>query len=319
MRCFVGVLVALLLFSCRAPLADRAAASADSTPQGRLDAITRSCARIASCAHAHDPLHFRDPAACVDHWILEGGSPALSCLASAPSCDAVGACLHSAPDAYGGAFCEAHPGAMSGCDGTRLVACGDDPDEATVVDCASLGATCAALTQAGGLSTHACVDPRRCPAELTRAWCDGPLAVLSCHDGEIERTVCPSGSPCEGHAEADGEQAAMCEAPGHASCSTPGSRRCAGTRLFVCESHGHFSHEHAVDCSLAGLTCTEDAGGAACTEGPPQCARGHTSCEGDALTFCAAGRRRQVRCPEIGFATCAADGRGPEAACRPSN
>jgi hypothetical protein len=311
---------ALPLWSCLgSPRPPETVASLPMSTSSRLGSLARSCARIASCAHTHDPLHSRDPAACVDHWILEGASPTLACLSSALTCDAVGACLHSTPNAAGEAFCGAHPGELTGCDRNRLVLCGgDDPDEATLVDCASFGAECSALTQAGGLSTHACVDPRRCPPELTRAWCDGGKAVLACHDGEIERTACPAASPCHAHTEADGEQAAACEAPGHPSCKAPGSTQCVGSVLVTCEAHGHFGHEHSVDCAAAGLACTEVGGRAACTDGPPECGRGQAVCEGDALTFCAAGKRVHVRCRELGLDACEVDGRGPEAACRPS-
>ena len=262
----------------------------------------------------------------MDHWIMEAPGPAgpvMGCLSSALTCEAIDACLHSAPDPPSTAFCRAHPGAMTGCDGTSLILCGEDePEESTTVDCASLGATCSALTEAGGLSTHACVDPARCPAELTKTWCDpragAGIAVLSCHDGEIERTVCPTGSTCQAHAEADGEQAATCEAKGHTSCAHPGSRRCEGSRLVRCEVHGHFGHERSVDCAAIGLVCTERESGAGCTDGPPQCAGGPATCEGEGLSFCAAGKRLRVDCRELGFGTCEADGRGPQATCRPA-
>jgi hypothetical protein len=283
-----------------------------------LAAVARQCARIASCAHSHDMPELRAPGACVDAWIeREVNDPLLDCLASASSCDAVGACLHEGSDPTSTAFCRTHPGVPSGCDGTRLVVCGDEPGESSTVDCAGLGATCAALTEAGGLSTHACVDPARCPPELTRVWCDGSSAVLSCHDGEIERTACPSGSVCEAHTERDGDHAAMCEAPGHASCKVVGSRRCEGSRLVLCEAHGHFGHERAVDCAARGLVCSEAPGRAACTDGPAACTVRQATCEGGALSFCSAGRRIRVECAGLGLGACEAGGRGPVAACRP--
>jgi hypothetical protein len=109
----------------------------------------------------------------------------------------------------------------------------------------------------------------------------------------------------------------MCEAPGHSSCSSPGSRRCEGSRLVACESHGHFGHEHAVDCAAGGFVCSAIDGGAACTNGPPRCLPGHPTCEGNGLAFCAAGTRVRVDCGEIGMGACDADGRGIEAVCRP--
>jgi hypothetical protein len=283
-----------------------------------LAAVAKQCARIASCAHTHDRPAFRNPSACVDEWIERAGEdPVVGCLASAASCDAVGACLHEARDPRSAAFCQAHSGEVTGCDGKRLVLCGDDPDESSSVDCAAFGAHCSALAQAGGLATHACVDQERCPAELSRAWCQGTQAVVSCHDGEIERTVCPKGSVCEAHTERDGDQAAMCEAPGHASCDALGSRRCDGSRLVMCEAHGHFGHEHSVDCAARGLACSVVDGRAACTNGAHECTARAASCEGSALSFCAGGKPARVECPELGFEACEADGRGPVATCRP--
>jgi hypothetical protein len=309
-----------LLASCGA-LPPPEAATPGANPAARFAAIAQGCARIASCAHTHDPPYFRDPAACVDHWVASepgNSDPLARCLGSASSCDAIDACLHSAPHPPATAFCLAHPGAMTGCDGSHAILCSeDDPDESTLVDCAAFGAKCLALTQAGGLSTHACVDPSRCPAELTKSWCDRAGAVFSCHDGEIERSACAPGESCQAHVERDGDQAAMCEAPGHAGCETPGSRRCEGSRLVRCEAHGHFGHERSIDCHDLGLVCTSGQGGARCTVGVPECAGGQATCEGNALSFCAAGQRLRVDCGALGLSTCEADGRGPQALCRP--
>jgi hypothetical protein len=316
----------LVVCSCRAGAPPTPAdwTGPATSPQARIPAIATTCARIASCAHPHDPPQWRNPSACVDFWVSAlgdtPGEPELpSCLSSALTCSAVRACLHPSLTGASAAFCRAHPGAMTGCEGNALVSCGaDDPEESTVLDCESLGAKCGDLTQAGGLSTHACIDPARCSAELTSAWCSGTLAVVSCHDGEIERTRCKAGTSCREHTDKDGEHAAMCEGPGHASCATPGKKRCDGNTLVECETHGHFAHEHAVDCTAAGLTCSLVDAGAACTSAMPRCMGGHPTCEGNALTFCAAGLRLGIDCNEIGLGPCEADGRGPDATCRTS-
>jgi hypothetical protein len=318
-----ALLPVLAVSACRpgarpAPMVEDTALAA--SPSERLALIAKKCARIASCAHPHDPPQWRNPSACVDFWLARAADPDLelpACLSSALTCDAVVACLHPSHRGASAAFCRARPGAMTGCDGTNLVSCGvDDPEESTVLDCASLGAKCGDVVQAGGLSTHACVDPVRCPAELNKAWCNGALAVLSCHDGEIERTACKPGSTCQEHADADGEHFAMCEVPGHASCTTPGGKRCDGSRLVECEAHGHFGHEHTVDCAAEGLSCSLSDAGETCTNASPQCQGGHPSCEGNALVFCASGTHVRVDCAEIGLGPCEADGRGPDATCR---
>ena len=99
--------------------------------------------------------------------------------------------------------------------------------------------------------------------------------------------------------DADGERVAMCEGPGHASCATPGRKRCEGNTLVECETHGHFAHEHAVDCATTGLTCSLAFGSAACltsaapavVAGPPDYVRGQRP----HLLRCRAARRRRLR------------------------
>jgi hypothetical protein len=312
--------------SCRAG-ALKAPATEDRPPPpsslATLSSIAQRCARIASCAHPHDSPQWRNPSACVDFWVAHGAgldAEVPDCLSYALTCDAVSACLHPGRQKAPAAFCRAHPGSMTGCDGTALVSCGvDDPDESTILDCSSLGAKCGDIVQAGGLSTHACVDSERCPPDLTKAWCSGALAVIACHDGEIERTACTGGSSCREHVDEDGEHVAMCETPGHAKCGTPGSLHCDGTRLIACETHGHFAHEHAVDCAASGLACSVSDAGAACTSPKTECEGGHPTCENDALTFCAAGVRARIDCGEIGLGHCEVDGRGPDATCRPAS
>jgi hypothetical protein len=316
----------LLPAACSCKAASRSPPAAEDTSRSlslsvRLTTIARRCARIASCAHPHDSPSFRDPGACVDFWLTNAQDPKdplATCLSAALTCEGVEKCLHPFSASAAARYCRDHPGHMTDCDGTRLVVCGgDDPDESTEVDCASLGAKCATLARPGGLTTHACADSTRCPEDLTRSACDGAGAVLSCHEGAVERVVCKAGSVCQAHTEGDGEQVAMCEAPGHVSCSTPGSRRCEGSRLVRCEAHGHFGHENAVDCASLALSCSGRDGEATCTDGPPECVGDHASCEGNALSFCAAGKRFHIDCGEIGLGVCEADGRGPEAACKP--
>jgi hypothetical protein len=317
----------LAVCSCRAgaPPTPADGMGAVASPQARIPAIAERCARIASCAHPHDPPQWRNPSACVDFWVSAvgdgpGETEVPGCLSSARTCGAVRACLHPSRSGSSAAFCRAHPGAMTGCDGTALVSCGaDDPEESTALDCASLGAKCGDLTQAGGLSTHACVDPARCSTELTSAWCSGTRAVVSCHEGEIERTPCKAGTTCREHTDKDGEHVALCEGSGHASCTTPGKKRCDKSTLVECETHGHFAHEHAVDCATTGLGCSLVDGGAACTSATPACMGGHATCEGNTLAFCAAGVRVSIDCNDIGLGPCEADGRGLDATCRPSS
>jgi hypothetical protein len=315
--------VALAVCSCRARPAPEQKAPSAPSPADRLSTIAASCALVASCAHAHDAPDWRSPGACVDAWLAREGDPddgLPRCLSSARTCDGVRACLHPSgrPDAHPARFCRAHPGAMTACEGDALIACSlDDPDESTSIDCVSLGARCGDLVQPGGLSTHACVDAARCPAEVTKAWCARRDELVLCHDGEIERTECKAGTICREHTDRDGELAASCDGPGHVACDTPGKRRCDGDALITCEAHGHFGHESVVDCARVGLACGVTTAGATCRSKAPRCERGHPACDGGDLVFCAAGVPVRVACAAIGLGACEADGRGPDAMCHP--
>jgi hypothetical protein len=319
----LAVVCALASVSCR-PTSHSAPPFEDTTlnapPSARLAAIARKCARVASCAHSHDPPYIRDPTACVDFWLSsDERDPVPRCLSAAGTCDAVGACIHPPGQDEAAAYCRAHPGAMTACVERGLIACADDdPNESTRVDCSLMGAQCTEVKEPGGLTTRACVDPVRCPSELTKAWCDGSQAIVSCTGGALERTPCAPGSSCQSHVDGDGEQVAQCEVPGHTSCSLPGNHRCEGSGLVVCEAHGHFAHEHTVDCAAGGFVCSSFDGGAACTNGPPRCYPGHPTCEGNALAFCAGGTRVRIDCGELGLGTCDIDGRGTDAVCRPT-
>jgi hypothetical protein len=302
-----------LVIACRAETIRDAANLAPG-----LDECARVCARVASCAHAHDPTRLRDPSTCVD-WLLTRAPRAdgtMQCLRGAPDCAAVDQCLHQTGDGRAMADCAAHPGAPTLCEGNDVITCGtDEVAESSRRDCSPLGATCRELVETGGLITHACAESKLCAADEASVRCDGPNAVLSCHDGAIERALCGAGTVCQAHDHADGSHYAMCEGREHVECAAPGTRRCDGDTLVTCEAHGHFSHGRTTNCRALGLSCEESRGGASCAAQPIQCAPGPPQCEGEALSFCAAGRSVRVSCGALGLGPCDPDARGPLAAC----
>lgn len=288
----------------------------------RIDAGARVCAKLASCAHPHDAPRDRDPAACVDAWIARAPAerePLEACVAAAKSCAEVDACGRDRGDARTTAFCRAHPGVPTGCEGNRLVTCSqDDPAESSAVDCAAFGATCGDLPQAGGLMARACVSASLCPTGAPEVRCDGADAVLTCHEGAAERAACTSGARCEEHKAKDGSAAAVCEPPGHRHCDTVGKRWCEQGRLVQCQPHGAVGEAAVTDCASLGLACDEHAeSGAACVApGPRSCERAAPRCEGDdVLTFCASGRRFRLSCRDLGLGACDPDAHGVDAAC----
>lgn len=287
--------------------------------EARLDAIARKCARIASCAHTHDPPRLREPGRCVDYWLEHMNDldePIAPCLETAMTCAEVETCMHPAASNAASTFCNAHPGMGTGCDGNALVTCAkDDPGESTSTDCASAGGTCGETKGAGGLLSHACKNPAACPPDVTRATCDATNAVVACSEGAIERTPCRAGTKCHAHKDADGEELASCEDPDDVPCSTVGARVCKGTRLGICEVHGHHADEVSVDCAALGMTCIMQSGRATCGPAPLDCVQGGPRCEGSTLVFCASGRTERVPCEDIGLGACEAEGRGPVALC----
>jgi len=310
-RTFGAALVGLVtVVACREPIAP-------AVPAPSIMPVASACARVVSCSHAHDPPRLQNPSVCVDWWVSHGSDPEgdVACLTAATDCAGVERCLHGAGDARAAAYCAAHPGTLTACDGSDRIACGDDDvAESTRTDCAAIGATCAQVSAGGGLVSSACVSQKLCPPEVTRARCDGPGAVLSCRDGAVERVPCTDGTHCLEHAHGDGTEFAMCEGDGHVACDAVGTR-CEGDRLVACEAHGHYSHSRETDCAAVGLTCSKGSAGAACVARAAQCASGPARCEGDALAFCAAGRPVKVSCPRLGFGSCDPDARGLEAGC----
>ena len=285
-----------------------------------LASVAKSCARIASCAHGHDAPRLRDPGACVDWWLAHGDpqspDPLQKCLAQAATCDQVGACMHGAGDARAAAFCTARPGVVSGCDGDRLVSCGDDDaQESTVTDCTALGASCREQRAPGGLVVRACFAPQKCPQGAPEARCDGPGAVLGCHDGAIERIACPTGTKCEEHKDDSGEATASCRLPGRRRCDALGARRCEGDRLIECG--GSDGRVRITDCVGYGLRCTGMGPRAGCyVPANVECDKEMLpKCENGDVVFCAAGRLERVSCSGLGMGACNPTARGLVAAC----
>lgn len=275
-----------------------------------IPTASRACARTTACS-----ARFKDPGACVEWWMAAGSEPLKKCLDAATSCEAVTTCLHGGGDARAAAFC-GQRGVVSGCDGNRLVSCSDDDThEATVVDCAAMGATCAEIKSAGGLVLRACSAPSKCPAGTPDVRCDGPGAVVSCRDGAYERVACPAGTKCEEHRDEVGDAAASCVIPGQRRC-VGGLRRCEEDRLVECER----GKTKVTDCVGQGLRCAGVGPRAGCyVPENVECDKEMLSrCDGDSVVFCAAGRLEKIACASIGLGPCDPAARGPFAACSPS-
>ena len=298
-----------------------APAPVQSDPQW-IAGVAASCAKIVSCTHAHDTPRLRDPNACVDWWIAHADSkepdPLQSCLGSAKTCDQVNACMHGNGDARAVEFCKQHPGVASGCEGDRLVSCGDDSAaEASVIDCTKMGASCREMKSAGGLVVRACYSPQKCPPNAPDARCDGPNAVVACRDGAIERVVCKPGSQCVEHKDESGENAASCELPGRRRCDLLGARRCEDDRLVECEGRGASGKVRVSDCAGMGLHCLGTGVRAGCyVPSNVECDKELLPrCENGKLVFCAAGRLTKIACSSIGLGACNPAAKGPMAAC----
>jgi hypothetical protein len=270
---------------------------------------SKACARVAGCSP-----RFKDPSACVEWWMAGGSEPLKKCLDAANGCEAVATCLHGGGDAKAAAFC-GQRGVVSGCDGSRLVSCSDDDaHEASVIDCAEMGATCAEIKSAGGLVMRACSAPAKCPAGSPDVRCEGGNTVISCRDGAYERVVCPAGTKCEEHRDETGDAAASCVVPGQRRC-IGGLRRCQEDRLVECE-HGKTK---VTDCVGQGLHCAGVGPRAGCyVPENVECDKEMLPrCDGANLTFCAAGRLEKIACASLGLGPCDPAAKGAFAACSP--
>jgi hypothetical protein len=320
----LGVGLGVLALACGespAPPSAPKPATGPRWPRGFAQ-ITAKCAQIASCARPHDPPRLSDPSACVDHWFARGSEdPQAKCLLSAATCAEVEACKRGGNDAGAVTFCGSHPGVLSACDGTRVVTCaGDDAKESTSIDCASLGATCSE-TRVGGLIVRGCASAKLCPPTAPEARCDGAApssAVLTCHDGMVERVACSGGERCTQHENED-ETSASCAPATERRCDDVGASRCDQTgKLVECIPSGHYGGVRVTDCVKAGLVCRARGTKSGCVvDAAPECTRRPTRCEGDLLVYCAAGSETKVSCASIGLGPCDPGARGPEAACRP--
>lgn len=285
-----------------------------------LAKIARACARLSACTGAHDAARFRDPGACVEWWLSEADpkEPLRGCLSEARSCEQVSTCMHGGGDARAASFCSQRPGVVSGCDGDRLVSCGEDEaHESSVVDCAALGATCREVKAGGGLVVRACWSPQRCPAGAPEARCEGPGAVVSCRDGAFERVACRAGTTCEEHKDEAGDVTASCELPGRRRCDARGARHCEEDRLIECDRTGHYGKVRVTDCVGFGLRCAGAGPRAGCyVPSNVECDKELLPrCDGGSILFCAAGRIAKVSCAEIGLGLCDPAAKGPMAAC----
>lgn len=321
----------LVLAACggQEPAAKAPAAPPPRKDPSSLQQVAEACARIVSCTHSHDAPRLRDPSACVDWWVAHadaGGAerpdPLQRCFTQATSCEQINTCLHGGGDAKAAAFCAQRPGVVSGCEGDRLVSCGDDDaQESTVTDCTALGATCREMKAAGGLVIRACFAPAKCPPGAPEARCDGPDAVVSCHDGAIERASCRPGTRCEDHKDESGDATASCQLPGRRRCDALGARHCEGDRLVECSSQDHYGKVRVSDCAGFGLRCTGSGPRAGCyVPADVECDKDMLpKCDGkgESLVFCAAGRLTKISCASLGMGACNPTAHGPVAACSP--
>lgn len=314
----------ILLAACggEAPPANAPPPPAPPRDPAWLAGASRACTMIASCT-TRDAARLRDPSACVDWWTGQADTPApdtlRKCLEEAKTCDQVNTCMGGGGDARAASFCMGRAGVVAGCDGNRLVSCSDDEShEATVMDCAALGASCREVKATGGLVLRACFAPDKCPAGAPEARCDGSAAVISCRDGAIERTTCVGGTRCEERRDENGDSIASCEIPGR-RCTSSSGRRCEGDRLVECSGARQSAKLRVSDCASVGLHCAGRGPRTGCyVPSNVECDREMLpKCEEGAVVFCAAGRITKVSCSSLGMGPCSPSARGAMAACLP--
>lgn len=290
-----------------------------------LTSIAASCARIAACTRGLDSARYRDPSACAEWWLAGLGDNAepdtlRRCLSDATTCEGVSSCMLGGGDARAASFCAQRAGPMSGCDGDRLVTCGeDDVHPGSVLDCAAMGASCREAKSAGGLVVRACWSPQKCPAGAPDTRCDGDGAVLSCHDGALERIVCRPGTVCEERADGLGGSVASCVFSNRRTCRALSARRCEEGRLVECDPDRGDGDVSLTDCAGLGLRCAGVGPRAGCyVSTNVECDKERVArCEDESLTFCVAGRIMKVPCANLGLEACDPLAKSPIASCGP--
>jgi len=316
-RIVAGALVAFVVAACGAqepPAKPPPAAPAPNDP-AIIGKAANACARVSACTRPQDAPRFRDPGTCVEWWVGSESDALRKCLEGANGCEAVSACMHGGGDAKAAAFCAQRQGVVSGCDGDRLVSCGDDNQlEANVTDCAAIGGTCKEVKSAGGLVLRACSSPSKCPAGAPDVRCDGAQTVISCRDGAYERVTCRPGTTCEERRDEAGDALASCELPGRRRCN--GVRHCEDDRLVECER----GKAKVIDCVGQGLRCAGTGPRAGCyVPANVECDKEMLpKCEAGSVVFCAVGRLEKIACTSLGLGPCDPSAKGPFAACSPA-
>lgn len=248
------------------------------------DGINRNLSRIYTRKGSQDPLD----QALVDRT---------TCLAGkANGCEAVADCLGARVDLTGP--CEV------GCEGSVLRGCDDSLK--FEIDCARLGLECS--VEAG-----TCIKPplpAACDYDTFQSTCEGGAPVV-CLDGVAKGPVCADlGLSC---GLDSWEEEMVCKGAG-ASCMAnvtssvavtfDEGQSCQGGKLDICVNDG----KHLLDCGTlaSGFTCQSSAGGAFCGLGAACDPNSgvDTTCDGDSVVVCNAGRVDKVDCKALGFTGC---------------
>ena len=210
------------------------------------------------------------------------------------------------------------PGLARAATANRLVTCTeDDPNESTSTDCAAFGATCGDSKQAGGLLARACLSPALCPAGAPRCAATASMPSSAAATARSSARRARRARAARSTAASTARPRPSARPPVHRHCDVVGKRWCEQDRLVSCQPHGPLGEAAVTDCAASGLACDDHLeGGAACVvPGPRACDHAPTRCDGDALAFCAAGRRVRVSCRDLGFSACDPDAHGVDAAC----
>jgi hypothetical protein len=232
------------------------------------------------------------------------------CLATAGGgCDAVTQCI--------GYDIELSASCVEGCNGSVFTYC--DEDAATRIDCAKLVLACDDVASCSEQPVTAC------DAETHVATCDAQQQPLTCNDGAIRRGPdCASlGLRCEDGACRGTGPACAFDAPFSEYRVEYVGIACQGNVMRACVA----GTEHALDCAAIapGFSCREADGvhfcglAAECVPGNlPNYDQPGTllGCEGNAVTFCNAGRIDRIDCRELGFERC--DPGNEDGGCGPS-
>jgi hypothetical protein len=256
--------------------------------------LVAGCVHRASC----DPLSTYTISACLS-YTTQGRTEQEFCTAGATSCAAIDSCLGRGIVGVGEVanLCESAVGDWA-CEGDVAVFCGG-ADFAYHFDCSQTGGTCMPYpADATDTSMVPCAVGGGTPCDESPGefHCDGNTRYECIGNVQYGWDCTYRGGTCVDPDDSD----AYCR-DSVTECSDPGVSSCSDGILTTCALDGY---ELQSDCSLTGLTCSDQDYCLAPGCEPADADLCNESCSGTSLQLCVGGAPVLIDCMAFGFEGC---------------